>query len=417
MRLSFKSFVLLTAILCFLATTMGAMGDWPQWRGPNRDGYVADAEIPKSWPKTLQTEWKVPVGLGHASPVAANGKIYVFARQNEEEVLRALDATTGKELWKSSLPIAYQPHPAATGHGKGPKATPVVSHGVVYTFGISGVLSAHDAETGKLKWRQEFSKTYPKTSPLFGTAMSPIVEDGILIAHVGGPDKGALTAFEAETGKIKWTNEADGPAYSSPIVVTLAGVRQIVTFMQKEFVGVDFATGKILWKLPSKTQYDENINTTVVYKDLLIFSREEQGLSAFRLAKQGNEIVPQQVWVNRESELYMSSPVLQGRTVVGMTARQKGQFFAVNADTGETVWQSPGRMGENAAILNLGNKVLLLLTNDANLIVQPAASKTYAPVAQYSVASSPTWAHPLVLGKRILIKDETTLTSLVIGDK
>src|SRR6185369_15458619 len=142
---------------------------------------------------------------------------------------------------------------------------------------------------------------------------------------------------------------------------------------------------------------------------------EEQGLSAFRLAKQGNEIVPQQVWVNRESELYMSSPVLQGSTVVGMTARQKGQFFAVNADTGETVWQSPGRMGENAAILNLGNKVLLLLTNDAKLVVQPAGAKTYAPLTEYSVASSPTWAHPLVLGQRILIKDETSLISLSIG--
>jgi len=398
-----------------IATARLALADWPQWRGPNRDGYVADAVIPKSWPKTLQTEWRVQVGVGHASPVAANGKIYVFARENDEEVLRALDASTGKEIWKSSLPVAYQMHEAAVGHGKGPKSTPLVSRGIVYTFGISGVLSAHDAETGKLKWRNDFSKAYPKTSPLFGTAMSPIVEDGLLIAHVGGPDKGALTAFEAETGKIKWSNEADGPAYSSPLVVTLAGVRQVVTFMQKEFVGVDFASGKLLWKLPSKTRYDENINTAVLYKDLLIFSREEQGLAAFRLAKQGAELVPQQVWVNRDAELYMSSPVLQGSTLVGMTTRRKGQFFAVNADTGETVWQSPGRMGENAAILNLGNQVLLLLTNDANLIVQPAAAKSYAPLAQYNVASSETWAHPLVLGQRILVKDETSLISLAIG--
>jgi outer membrane protein assembly factor BamB len=198
------------------------------------------------------------------------------------------------------------------------------------------------------------------------------------------------------------------------MVVTLAGVRQVVTFMQKEFVGVDFASGKLLWKLPAKSQYDENVNTTVLYKDLLIFSREEQGLAAFRLTKQGNELVPQQVWVNRDSELYMSSPVLQGNLIVGMTARQKGQFFAVNADTGATVWQSPGRMGENAAILNLGNKVLLLLTNDGKLIVQPAGATAYAPLAEYNVASSPTWAHPLVLGGRILIKDETSLISLAV---
>ena len=194
-------------------------------------------------------------------------------------------------------------------------------------------------------------------------------------------------------------------------------MRQIVTFMQKDIVGVDFSTGKLLWKLPSKTQYDENCNTVVVYKDLLIFSREEQGLSAFRLTKPGAEIVPQQVWNNREVELYMSTPVVQGNLVFGMTARQKGQFFAVDAETGKTVWLSPGRMGENAAILNLGGKALIFLTNEANLIVQPFDAKTFAPAAQYTVASSPTWAQPLVLGRRILIKDETSLTSLAIDVK
>jgi outer membrane protein assembly factor BamB len=393
-----------------------APADWPQWRGPNRDGSVRNALVPATWPKTLREEWKITVGLGHASPVEANGKIYVFARQGEDEVLLCLDATTGKEIWKSvPQPIVYEMHEAAKGHGKGPKSTPIVSNGIVYTFGISGVLSAHDAETGKLKWRREFSKDYPKTSPLFGTAMSPVVDGGVVIAHVGGHDKGALTAFDGRTGASKWSNPMDGPAYASPIIVTLAGARQIVTFMQKDLVGVDYATGKLLWKLPSKTQYDENINTVLAYKDMLIFSLEGQGLGAIRLTKSGAEIVPEQVWTNKEAELYMNTPVLHGNTVFGMAMRQKGQFFAVDADTGKTLWQSPGRMGENATMLNLGGKVLLFLTNEAKLIVQAADGKTYSPVAEYTVASSPTWAHPLVLGNRILIKDETSLISLAMG--
>lgn len=139
-----------------------AAADWPQWRGPNRDGNVSDASIPAAWPKALKEEWKVNVGVGHSSPVVAKGKIYVFARQGEEEVLLCLDAATGKENWKSRQPIPYQMHSAATGHGKGPKSTPVVNNGNVYTLGISGVLSCHDASTGKLKWRREFSKEYPK---------------------------------------------------------------------------------------------------------------------------------------------------------------------------------------------------------------------------------------------------------------
>lgn len=407
----------LIGLSAFFITANGVTADWPQWRGPSRDGKVTDVSLPQAWPKALKEEWRVSVGIGHSSPVIANGRIYIFTRQDEAEVLLCLDAASGKEIWKSSQPISYEMHPAAKGHGKGPKSTPIVSNRNVYTLGITGILSCHDARTGKLKWRQEFSKQYPKTSPLFGTAQSPLVDNRLLIVHVGGHDKGALTAFDSETGAIKWSNDADGPAYSSPIVVTLAGVRQVVTFMQKDFVGVDIATGKLLWKVPAKSRYDENSVTTVAYRDMLIFSREGMGMAAIRLVKQGNELVPQEVWRNTDNQLYLNTPVLQGNMLVGFSARQKGQFFAVDADTGKTVWQSPGRMGENAAILNLGGKAFLLLTNEANLIILPADAKSYTPLAQYSVAKSPTWAHPVVMGRRIFIKDETTLASLGISEK
>ncbi len=384
--------------------------DWPQWRGPNRDGNVAGAAA--SWPKDLQEEWKVTVGTGHASPVVVDKKIYVFARQGEEETLLCLDAATGKELWRSSQPIAFKMHQAATAHGKGPKSTPVVSGGKVFTLGISGVLSAHDAKTGKVGWRHEFSKQYPNTYPLYGTAMSPVVEKGMVIAHVGGQDKGALTAFDSETGAVKWSNDMDGPAYASPIIVSLAGVRQVVTFVQKDFVGVDAATGKLLWKLPQKSQYDENSVTAIAYKDTLIYSREDKGLTAIRLTSQNGQIVPQELWTSKENILYFSSPVVQGDTLYGFSTMKKGQFFALNAETGKTLWQSPGRMGESAVLLNVGGKSLLLLTNEAKLIVQPVNAKEYAPTAEYTVASTPTWAHPVIIRDRLLIKDETTLRSL-----
>lgn len=408
--ISHRWFTLLLAS-AFLATTAAAQ-DWPQWRGPNRDALVADATVPAAWPKTLKEEWKVTVGVGHASPVVANGKIYLFARQGEEEVLMSLDAATGKELWRSSQPIAYEMHEAATGHGKGPKSTPLVYKGNVYTFGISGVLSCHDARTGKLKWRQEFSKQFPKTSPLFGTSMSPIVDSGLLIAHVGGHDKGAITAFDPETGTVKWSNAVDGPGYSSPIVVTLAGVRQIVTSTQSNVIGVEVASGKLLWKLPAKSQYDENSVTAIAYKDMVIFAREGQGVTAIRVEQQDSGFVPKEVWNNKETPMYLNSPVLNGNSLIGLSPLKKGQFFALDATTGKTLWQGPGRMGEYAAILNLGGKYLLLLLNDGNLVVLPANASEYLPAAQYTVAASPTWAHPAVVGRRILVKDQTSLISL-----
>lgn len=399
------------------ATIYAQSTDWSQWRGPNRDGKAPVASLPQSWPKTLKEQWKVTVGVGHASPVVSDGKIYVFARQGEEEVLLCLDAVTGKQIWKSGNPIAYQMNPAAVGHGKGPKSTPVVSNGNVYTFGITGVLSAHDARTGELKWRRDFAANFPATSPLYGTAMSPLVEDGLVIVHVGGPDKGALRAFDVGRGAIKWSNNTDGPAYASPIVATLAGVRQVVSFMQKDLVGVDIANGKLLWRVPAKSGYDTNSVTPLLYKDMLIVAREDQGLTAFRLVKRGAELTPEEVWSNKQVELYMNTPAIEGNQLTGLSVRNKGQFFSIEADTGKTLWLGAGRMGENAAIVNAAGKVLLMLTNDANLIVHPISAKEYAPAAQYTVAASQTWAHPLLFGKQILIKDESTLASFAMADK
>lgn len=389
---------------------------WPQWRGLNRDGNVSAFSVPQMWPKSLKEEWKVTIGVGHSSPLLADGKLYVFARQEEKEVLLCLDAANGRELWRSaSPPVAYEMNPAARAHGKGPKSTPIIAGGKVFTLGITGILSSHDARNGQLIWRKDFSKQYPSTSPIYGTAMSPVVEKNLLIAHIGGPDRGALTAFNVETGAVKWSYDADGPAYSSPIVVTLAGERQVITFTQKEFVGVSAATGKLLWKMPAKTGYDTNSMSAVAYKDMLIISLQDQGMMAVKPVKQAGSFTTQEVWRNAENELYMNSPVMQGNLLFGLSMRKKGQFFCIDADTGKTLWQSPGRMGENAAILNVAG-TLLLLTNDANLIVLPASANGYAPVAQYTVASSPTWAHPIAAGKRIYIKDETTLASLAIPE-
>jgi outer membrane protein assembly factor BamB len=392
-------------------STVAAVADWSQWRGPNRDGNVTGAAAPKSWPKELKEEWKAAVGVGHSSPVYDSGRVFIFARRGDEETLAALDPSTGKELWKSANAAPYEMNPAARGHGKGPKSTPVVWGGRVYTLGITGVLSAHDVETGRLVWRKEFSKQYPSTSPLYGTSMSPLVENRLVIAHVGGHDRGALTAFDAKTGAVKWSFEPDGPAYSSPVAATLGGTRQIITFTQKEFVSVSADFGELLWKLPAKTAYDTNCVTPIVYKDTIIFALEDGGVLAVRPTRQGKQWKAEEVWRNTDHSLYMNTPVVHGNLLFGLSARNKGQLFALDAGTGKTVWQGPGRAGENASLLNLAGTLLVLL-DDATLLVQPADANGYAPAARYTVATSPTWAHPLVLGDRLLVKDETTLRAL-----
>ncbi|HKE56673.1 MAG TPA: PQQ-binding-like beta-propeller repeat protein, partial [Pyrinomonadaceae bacterium] len=203
--------------------------------------------------------------------------------------------------------------------------------------------------------------------------------------------------------------------YASPIIVTLTGVRQLVTFTQKNVVGVEVASGKLLWSLPAKSMYDTNSVTVVNYKDMLIIAKEDQGLTALRLEKRGDKITPQEIWNNKGNMLALNTPVMEGNVLYGFSVLKKGQFFALDAETGKTLWQGPGRTGENAAILDLGGKALLLLTNEAKLIVQPIDKKEYAPSVEYTVADSETWAHPVVIGNRILIKDQTTLKSFTIG--
>ncbi|HLY19852.1 MAG TPA: PQQ-binding-like beta-propeller repeat protein [Bryobacteraceae bacterium] len=379
-----------------------AAEDWPQWRGPHRDGLATGFPEPKTWPEKLALKWKVTVGEGHSSPVVAGGKIYIHTRQGEDEVVTAVRAEDGKTVWRQSYPAPYTMNPAATTHGKGVKSTPLVEDGRVFTFGINGTLSAFDAQTGKPQWRKEFG------SPDFGVAASPMADHGLLIVHVGGNSQGALTAFDPATGAEKWSWKGEGPAYASPIVVDLGGTRQVVTQSRDHIVGVSAGTGDLLWRIPFTTAYEQNIVTPVLYRDTLIFSGTGNPIMGVKVLKQGSEWTTETVWKNKDFSLYMSSPVISGDLLYGFTERKRGQFFCLKPADGTTVWTSDGRQGDNAAIVAAGS-VLLLLTSDASLTVARQNDKSFEPLRKYNVADSPTWAHPVVIDRGILIKDDKTL--------
>src|SRR5438034_7971147 len=167
--------------------------DWPQWRGPNRDGAVASFAEPKAWPEQLTRKWKVDVGIGYATPILIGNRVFVYSRRDDDETLTALEAETGKAIWQSKYPAPYTMHPAAVRHEKGPKSTPTFANGRLYTLGMSGIVTAFDAATGKQLWQ----KLASLPGPLYGTAMSPLVDRGLVIVHVGSHNQGALTAFDA----------------------------------------------------------------------------------------------------------------------------------------------------------------------------------------------------------------------------
>jgi outer membrane protein assembly factor BamB len=372
----------------------------------NRDGVVGAFTEPKAWPDQLALKWKVDVGLGYAAPIIVGNRVYVFERREPDEVLRALDAETGKTVWESKYAAPFKPNPAATSkHGTGPKSTPTFANGKLYTLGMSGIVTAFDAATGKQIWQ----KPAPKVEPLYHTAMSPLVDRGLVILHVGGHNNGALTAFSAETGEVRWSWNGDGPGYGSPIAVNLAGTRQVITMTQDNLVGVSAETGELLWRRPFSVRATRNAVTPIVHGESIIVSGLGKDVTAFTVARKGSEWTTTDVWSNTEITMDMSTGVLAGDTLYGFSARNSGQFFALDAKTGKTLWLTPGRQAENAAIVGAGS-LLFALEDDAEFVIARTNAVQFEPLKRYTVAQSATWAQPVISGNRVFVRDVNSVS-------
>lgn len=402
-----------------LAATAAGQEDWPGFRGPNRDGQVTGwteaMGDPHRWPESLEQRWRIPVGLGHASPVVHDGTVFAFAREGGDEVLRAVQPTDGTEVWRASYPAPYTMNSAAVGHGPGPKATPDIAAGRIFTLGISGILSAWDTGDGSLLWRRPPDPRFGGAeSPLFGAGSSPGASPAgdVVLVHLGGPDNGTFAVLAAATGETVWELAGDGPAYVSPTVVEVAGVQAIPTMTEERIVLLAATDGRVLWEMPFTTPYDQNIVNPVVLpgSEVVIFAGLGNPTFAvrFREAPDGS-LSGETVWEAGESPFYMSNPVLAGDRLIGFSERNSGQFVAMDPRTGVDLWRSPPRQGENAALLVAGNTVLAL-TDQAELFILDPAAATFEPLRRYEVAPSPTWAHPVPLGDGVLVKDETHLT-------
>src|SRR6266540_6278425 len=390
-----------------LTAVVGAQNaarDWPQWRGPNRDGTLASFAEPKVWPENLKRQWKIEVGTGYATPIVVGNRVFMFTRQDENEVMRAVDAGSGKVVWETSYAAKFNMNPATARHGPGPKSTPTFANGRLFTLGISGIVTAFDAATGKQIWQ----KPAPPVEPTYHTAQSALVDRGLVIVHVGGNNQGALTAFDAATGAVKWSWDGDGPAYGSPILAEFGGVRQVINFSQGSLVGVDAANGQLLWRVPFEARSITNSITPLVYGQTVIVSGQGKPLTAYTISKRNDQWVAEPAWENDQLQMSFSNPVLVGDAMFSLSPLNSGQFFWADAKTGRTLWRSAPRQAGNAAIVRSAD-YLFVLKDDGQLIVARSTPGGFEPLKTYTVADSATWAPPVISGNRVFVKDLTTL--------
>ena len=245
----------------------------------------------------------------------------------------------------------------------------------------------------------------PRTlPPTYGTAMSPVLDGNLLIAHVGGENKGALTAFDAATGAVRWRWAGDGPGYASPVIADIAGTRQVITQTQKSVVAVNAADGQLLWQIPFTTSFDQNSITPIVRGDVVVYSGLDNGTTAVRVVKKGTTWATEPVWKNADVSMYMSTPVVRDNTLYGLSHKNRGQFFAIDMTSGKTLWTTVGRQGDNASMI-LAGPLLLASTTGSELIVARVNPARFDEVKRYTIAESAVWAHPAFSGRSIVVKD------------
>ena len=362
-----------------------AAPDWPQILGPDRNGIYTGPPLAAAWPKTGPRKvWERPVGAGFAGPVVAGGSVIVFHRIANQEIVDALDAKTGEPRWHFAYPTTYRDD---FGFDEGPRSVPVVANGRVYTFGAEGRVHALDLATGKAIWNVDAMTRFSVRKGFFGAAGSPLVENGRVIANIGGRDgdkPAGIVAFNAETGAVMWTATDHEASYSSPIAALLGGTRAAVFFTRGGLVGLDPATGAILFQKPWRSRSAASVNaaTPLVVGDL-IFISATYGTGAAVLRVKGSDLT--EVWSSDEAlSNHYATSVYSGGYLYGFHGRQEfnPSFRAVELTTGKVRW-SMDQFHAGSVIL-AGDR-LLILKETGELVLAAATPQAYRPLAQAQI--------------------------------
>jgi outer membrane protein assembly factor BamB len=392
-------------------TTFG--GDWPQILGPQRNGVAANEKLAATWPgEGPKTLWQRDVGSGLAGVAVADCKVVLFHRLGDEEIVEALDAQSGKPLWKTSFPTRYV---SGISPDDGPRCVPLIHQGFVYVHGAEGAVSCVALKDGAKRWSRDLRIEYEGPEGYFGAGSTPLVEGDKLLVNVGGREGAGLVAVSLEAGDTVWKATDEGASYSSPVAVTLDGVRQVIFVTRLNAVSIDPENGKVRWRLPfgQRGPTVNGANPIVLQKQLFLTSSYGIGAKLVNITKDSAEIV----WENDDtlSSQFTTSVIYQG-VLYGIHGRQDvggASLRAIDPLTGKIYW-SEERFG-SATLILAGDKILALKT-EGELVLVAAAKTGYKQLASAEIFDSTAQPLPALSNGRLYVRDTRVLKCLEVGE-
>jgi outer membrane protein assembly factor BamB len=381
---------------------------WTDFRGPNRDGRYEQMAISTVWPATgLPLVWRQPVGGGYSSFVVAEGRAFTIEQRRNREVATAYDLATGRELWAHAWDANFR-EPLG---GDGPRATPTWHEGRVYALGAEGELRCLDARTGHRIWSSNILTDNQAQNLQWGMAASPLIVDDKVIVLPGGSNGKSVAAYNKLTGEPVWRVLDDMQAYTSPMVVTLAGQRQLVVVSARRAMGLTVEAGALLWEYPWTTPFDVNVAQPVVIGENRVFLSASYGHGAALLeiarTEQGFDV--KNLWSNNHMKNKFTTSVLYDGYLYGL---DESILACMDAQTGELKWKG-GRYGFGEVALASGH--LIVTTESGEVALVRAAPERFKELSRFQAISGKTWNHPAFADGYLLVRNETEMACFRIG--
>lgn len=371
---------------------------WTDLRGPNRDGHYRERPILTLWPADgLKPMWKQPIGGGYASFVIARGRAFTIEQRGAQEVLAAYDVVTGRELWTAAWTTVFRESMG----GDGPRATPTWADGRVYALGAMGELRSLEEATGRTVWRTNILEDAGARNLQWGMAAAPLIVDNTVIVLPGGRNGQSVVAYDRKSGRRAWAALDDQAAYSSPMLVAIDGVRQILVFSATRLVGITPERGDVLWEYPWKTNYDVNAAQPLRIGDnrILVSSGYGAGAAVIELTRAAAGFSVREVWRNIRMKNQFTSSVLHDGFIYGL---DESILACLDAATGTLKWKG-GRYGYGQVMLASGH--LIVVTEDGELVLVRASPDSHQELARFPALDGKTWNHPAMSDGYLLVRN------------